>query len=52
GVNFADQINVERFRPHDEGKLDAVFTHKDGTELEFELEYMVFENHAMVWVVG
>lgn len=52
GVDFAEQIELERFRPHDEGTLEATFTHKDGTEMEFELEYMVFENHVMVWVVG
>lgn len=52
GVDFAEQIEIDKFRPHDEGSLDATFTHKDGTEMEFELEYMVFENHVMVWVVG
>lgn len=52
GVDFAEQIEIERFNPDDEGELDATFYHKDGTEEEFELEYMVFENYAMVWVVG
>lgn len=52
GVDFAEQIELERFNPHDEGDLEATFTHKDGTEIEFELEYMVFANHVMVWVVG
>ena len=52
GVDYAEQIEIDRFRPHDEGTLDATFTHKDGVEIEFELEYMVFENHVMVWVVG
>ncbi|MBP5210757.1 MAG: 4'-phosphopantetheinyl transferase superfamily protein [Bacteroidales bacterium] len=52
GVDFAEQIELERFRPHDEGTLEATYTHKDGTEMEFELEYLVFENHVMVWVVG
>jgi len=51
-VDFAEQIEVDRFRVHDEGWLEATFYHKDGTEDEFELEYMVFENHVMVWVVG
>jgi 4'-phosphopantetheinyl transferase EntD len=51
-VDFAEQIEVEKFRVHDEGWLEATFYHKDGTEDEFELEYMVFENHVMVWVVG
>ena len=52
GVDFAEQIEVERFNPRDEGEIWATFTHKDGTELEFELSYEVFENHVMVWVVG
>ena len=51
-VDFAEQIEVDKFRVHDEGWLEATFYHKDGTEDEFELEYMVFENHVMVWVVG
>jgi 4'-phosphopantetheinyl transferase EntD len=51
-VDFAEQIEVEKFRVHDEGWLEATFYHKDGTEDEFELEYMVFENYVMVWIVG
>ena len=52
GVDFAEQIEVERFTPRDEGEIEATFYHKDGTEMEFELSYEVFENHVMVWVVG
>ncbi len=52
GVDFAEQIEIDKFTPHDEGTLDAVFTYKDGMEMEFELEYMVFEGHVMVWLVG
>lgn len=52
GVDFAEQIEIERFTPHEEGELEAVFTHKDGTEVDFELEYMIFDNHAMVWVIN
>ena len=51
-VDYAEQIEVEKFNPKDEGEISAVFTHKDGTEMEFELGYMVFEQHVMVWVVG
>ena len=51
-VNFAEQIEVERFRPKGEGELDATFIHKDGYEEEFELEYMTFDNHVLVWVAG
>ena len=52
GVDFAEQIEVDRFNPHDEGEINATFYYKDGTEEEFELEYMTFDNHVMVWVVG
>ena len=51
-VDFAEQIEIEKFTPRDEGEISATFTHKDGTEMEFELEYMVFERHVMVWLVG
>jgi len=51
GVDFAEQIEIEKFNPHDEGDLEATFFHKDGTEVEFKLEYMTFDNHVMVWVV-
>ncbi len=51
-VDFAEQIEVERFRPRGEGELEATFIHKDGYEEEFELEYMTFDRHVLVWVVG
>ncbi|MCF0166799.1 MAG: 4'-phosphopantetheinyl transferase superfamily protein [Bacteroidales bacterium] len=52
GVDFAEQIEIDRFTPHDDGELEAVFIHKDGEEEEFELEYEVFRNHVLVWMVG
>ena len=51
-VNFAEQIEVDRFRVRGEGELDATFIGKDGDEQEFELEYMTFDRHVLVWVVG
>ncbi len=51
-VDFAEQIEVERFRPRGEGELEATFIDKNGDEEEFDLEYMTFERHVMVWVVG
>lgn len=51
-VSFSEQIEVERFRPKGEGELDATFIHKDGYEEDFELEYITFDNHVLVWVVG
>ena len=52
GVDFALQIEIEKFTPKDNGELEALFIHKDGEEEEFNLEYMVIENHLMVWLVG
>ena len=51
-VSFSEQIEVESFRPKGEGELDATFIHKDGYEEDFELEYITFDNHVLVWVVG
>ena len=51
-VDFAEQIEVERFNPKGEGELEATFIHKDGHEDEFELGYIFFDNHVLVWVVG
>lgn len=51
-VDFAEQIEVEKFNPKGEGELEATFIHKDEHEEEFELEYMVFDRHVLVWLVG
>ena len=51
-VDFAGQIRVKRFNPKDEGELEATFIHKDGYEEEFELGYITFDRHVLVWVVG
>lgn len=51
-VDFAEQIEVERFHPRGEGELEATFTSKDGYEEEFDLEYVTFDRHVLVWVVG
>ena len=51
-VDFAEQIEIEEFRPRGEGELDATFIQKDGYEEDYELQYMTFERHVLVWVVG
>ncbi len=51
-LDFAEQIEVERFHPRNEGELEATFTDKDGYKEKLQLEYMIFDNHALVWVVG
>ena len=51
-MDFAEQIEVERFRPKRDGELEATFEDKDGNEEELDLEYMTFDRHVLVWVVG
>ena len=51
-VDFAEQIEIEKFHPRGEGELEATFVSKDGYEDEYELEYMTFDRHVLVWVVG
>lgn len=51
-VDFAEQIEVESFNVRKEGELEATFIHKDGYEEEFDLEYMIFDRHVLVWLVG
>ena len=46
------QIEVDRFRYRGEGELEATFVDKDDDEQEFNLEYMTFDRHVLVWVVG
>ena len=52
GVDFAEQIEIDDFRLRGEGELVATFTDKDGFEEEYELEYITFDRHVLVWVVG
>ena len=49
-VDFAEQIEIDRFRSKGEGELEATFTHKDGYEEELDLEYITFDRHVLVWV--
>lgn len=51
-VDFAEQIEVEKFTLKGKGELEATFTHKDGHEEEFDLGYVFFDRHVLVWVVG
>lgn len=52
GVDFAKQMEIDKFTPHEEGSIDATFINKNGEEEEFELEYEIFDNHVLVWLVG
>lgn len=51
-VDFAEQIEVEDFHPRGEGELEATFIHKDGYEEEYELNYITFDRHVLVWVTA
>lgn len=51
-VDFAEQIEVEKFNLKKEGELEATFIHKDEHEEEFDLEYLIFDRHVLVWLVG
>ena len=51
-VVFSEQIEVEKFHVRKEGELEATFIHKDEHEEDFELEYMMFDRHVLVWLVG
>ena len=51
-VDFAEQIEVDKFRPKGKGELEATFIHKNGHEEEFNLGYVIFDRHVLVWVVG
>ena len=51
-VDFAEQIEVEKCRPKGKGELEATFIHKNGHEEEFNLGYVIFDRHVLVWVVG
>ena len=51
-VVYSEQIEVEKFNVRKEGELEATFIHKDEHEEEFELEYMIFDRHVLVWLVG
>jgi len=49
-VDFAEQIEIDNFRPRGEGELEAIFTEKDGFEEKLQLEYITFDRHVLVWV--
>ena len=51
-VDFAEQIEVEKVRPKGKGEFEATFIHKNGHEEEFNLGYVIFDRHVLVWVVG
>jgi len=51
-IDFSSQIIVKKFSPRESGELEVIFIDKDGDQQEFELNYEIFENHVMAWLVG
>ena len=51
-VDLAEQSEGEKVNVRKEGEREATFIHKDEYEEEFELEYMIFDRHVLVWLVG
>ena len=63
-VDFSEDMEVDRFSVRDEGEIDVTFKYpqsehildEDGEEKneeeEFEMQYEVFQDHVMVWMVG
>ena len=63
-VDFARDMEINKFSVREDGDIDAVFKYpkdehivnEDGEteneEEEFELQYEIFANHVMVWLVG
>jgi len=49
-VDFAEQIELEDFRPREEGELTATYKDEDGYEEEINLQYTTFDRHVLVWV--
>ncbi|MDR3351231.1 MAG: 4'-phosphopantetheinyl transferase superfamily protein [Prevotellaceae bacterium] len=52
GIDFSTQLEIEKFTPHKQGKLHAVYTGKSEKTIPYELSYELIEDHAMVWVVA
>jgi len=51
GIDFAQQIFIEKFTPSAKGKLTARYTKHDGHAIKFELRYKTIDDYVMVWVM-
>jgi phosphopantetheinyl transferase len=52
GIDFAQQIFIEKFTPEEKGKLTALYTNHDGLETKFELRYKTIDDYMMVWTMN
>ena len=51
-VDFSEDMEVDRFSVREEGEIDVTFKYPQNEEEEFEMQYEVFEDHVLVWMVG
>lgn len=51
-VNFAKQIIVDHFTPHEEGDLEVCFIDKEGEEEWYDMNYLTVDDHVVVFIVA
>ena len=49
GIDFAQQIFIEKFLPEEKGTLTARYTNNAGLVTKFRLQYKTIDDHVMVW---
>jgi phosphopantetheinyl transferase len=52
GIDFAAQLEIEKFTPHTKGKLKAAYTNKAQETTAYELSYETVADHVMVWIIA
>ncbi len=52
GIDFAQQLFIEKFTPGKKGQLNAAYTDNEGRERAFILQYKQIHDHMMAWSVN
>jgi phosphopantetheinyl transferase len=52
GIDFAAQLEIEKFTPHAKGKLEARYTNKAQETTVYALSYEAVADHVMVWIIA
>ena len=52
GIDFAAQLEIEKFTPHAKGKLEARYTNKAQETAVYALSYEAVADHVMVWIIA
>ncbi len=52
GIDFAQQLFVEKFTPGQKGQLNAAYTDSEGRERAFIVHYKQIHDHMMAWSVN